>query len=343
MMKRLLLCLLALLLCISFFAMTGCKKDEEEVPRGYVNATCMGEPFRFYIPSTWNSTVSYGTSGGYYNLSTTSVVRMQRYPKESYSDADTFYKSALRPSLAAIGQDLTEVKAPVGTLLGELNATLFRETALVSGTKLQFLTYVGNTSESFLVLTFTAADSVFDALKEDVAGMAKNCKLAEPYGGTKKSTVREPSDSVEAPAGMILVSSDDVAYRFFVPSSWSYDGTISISEAHTETKDANLSVVSYLPETSMTVKEFLEKQNGQLITAYGAGYEKLSESEATLGGRTAMAVEYRILTEGKTYRVKALSAAYRGMIYTLTYTATEETYDLYLADAGQAISAFIFR
>lgn len=342
-MKRLLLCLLALLLCLSLLTLSGCKKDEEEIPKGYQNATCVGEPFRFYIPSTWNSTVAYGTSGGYYNLSTTSVVRMQRYSKGSYADATAFYAGEIRPAFAAVVQDLTEAKAPVETTLGTLNARLFQESALVSGAKVVFLCYVGNTDDAYYVLTFTAADSVFDALLEDVSGMAKNFKLAEPYGGTKKSDVRDPSESVDAPAGMKLVSSNDVAYRFFVPESWEFDKTISVCEAHTKSGEANLSVVPYLPETTMTVSEFLQKQDEQLITIYGSGYEKLSEAETTLGGRYAVAVEYRITTDGKAYRVKALSAAYKGMIYTLTYTATEEVYDLTLADAGQAISAFIFR
>lgn len=339
-MKRLFLCLFAILLCLSIFS--GCKKGEE-VPNGYLIATRAGEPFRLYIPSTWNSTVEYGVSGGYYNLSTTSILRAERYSKDSDIEPAAFYEASLRPALTAVGQDLVQAEEPRDTLLGELSATRFHETATVSEKKIHFITYLGAASESFYVLTFSVDDSILDRLRDNIDGIVKNFKLADPYGGNEKNTVREPNEKVEAPAGMKLVSSDDVFYRFFVPETWQFDKTVSICEAHNSAGDASLSVVPYLPETTMTVSEFLQKQNGQLITIYGAGYEKLSETETTLGGRTAYSVEYKIATDGKTYRVKAIFAAYRGMIYTLTYTACEDAYELFLADAGQAISAFIFR
>ena len=340
-MKRLLLCLLSLLLCLSLFA--GCKKEDEEIPNGYVIATCVGEPFRLYIPSTWVSSVEYGTSGGYYNLLTTSVVRMQIYERTSGKEISAFYEESLRPAFAAVGQDLAEAETPAVSLLGGLNGTRFHDTALVSSKKVHFMSYIGASTDVFYVLTFSMDDSLLEGLRDNMNGIVENFKLAEPYGGGKKSIVRVPNESVEAPAGMKLASSDDVSYRLFVPDAWEFDKTVSICEAHTKTGDASLSVVPYLPAETMTVSEFLAMQNGQLLTIYGAGYEKLDESEAELGSRKATVVEYRITTEGKTYRIKALSTAYRGMIYTLTYTATAEVYDLYLADAGQAISAFIFR
>ena len=54
-------------------------------------------------------------------------------------------------------------------------------------------------------------------------------------------------------------------------------------------------------------------------------------------------MEYRITQDGKAYHVYALVTAYRGMIYSLTYTATEESYSACFGDAGQAIAAFTFR
>ena len=338
-MKRVFITLLALCLCLCAFV--SCKQDEE-VPKGFQNATSEGDAFRFYIPSTWNSTVHYGTSGGYYNLSTTSVVRLEAYERADGVSAENFYETALRPALLALATDLSVKEDPTSALLGSLDARRFHESGSVSGKKLQFLTFVGTSKEAFYVLTFTADDSVFDALLADVEGMAEVFTLAEPYPSADKPT-RAPNAKVEAPAGMQLVSSDDVSYRFFVPVDWAFDASLSISEAHTKTGEANLSVVPYLPETTMTVAEFLAKQNGQLLTAYGENYEKLGESEGTLGGRSASVVEYRILESGKTYLVKEYATAYKGMIYSFTYTATEEAYALYLGDAGLALAAFTFR
>lgn len=338
-MKRFFITLLMLCLCLCIFV--SCKQDEE-VPKGFQSATSEGDAFRFYIPSTWNSTLDYGISGGYYNLSTTSVVRLKAYERTDNLSAEDFYESTLRPAMLAVSTDLMVKDAPTSALLGNLDARRFHESGSVSGKKLQFLTYVGTSKETFFVLTFTADDSVFDALLADVEGMAEVFTLAEPYPNADKPT-RAPNETVASPAGMKLVSSDDVAYRFFVPENWAFDASLSICEAHNETNTANLSVVPYLPETTMTVAEFLAAQNGQLLAAYGEAYKKLGESEGTLGERAARIVEYRIRENGKTYLVKEYATAYKGMIYSLTYTATEEAYSLYLDDAGQAIAAFTFR
>ena len=337
-MKKLLI-LLALCLCLAIFV--GCKQDEE-IPRGYKNATCASETFRFYIPTAWNATTSYGISGGYC-YSTTSIVRLNKYERAEGEDADAFYTAYLRPAFLALSQDLYEADAPVSAVLGELDARRYHERGSVSGEKLHFLTYVGTSKNAFYVLTFTADDSVFDSLLSSVEGMAEVFQVAEPY--TADKPVRLPSEKADVPAGMRIVSSDDVAYRFFVPESWEFDESISICEAHNKANTAVLSVVPYQPKESMTVSEFLDIQNGQLITAYGESYEKLYESEgdAKLGGRSASVVEYRITQDGKAYHVYELATAYRGMIYSLTYTATEESYLACFGDAGQAIAAFTFR
>ena len=338
-MKKLLICLLAIGLCLCAFV--GCKQDED-VPKGYKNATSVGDAFRFYIPSTWNPTVDYGVTGGYYNLSTTSVVRLKEYIRADGMGTEEFYDVSLRPAFLALADDLTQVEEPAAALLGSLDALRFHESGSVSGKKLQFLTYVGSAKENFYVLTFTSDDSVYDALLADVSGMAEVFTIADPYQSADKP-VRAPNEKVDTPAGMQLASSDDVSYRFFVPDDWEFDSTISISEAHNKTNTANLTVVPYLPETTMTVSEFLSMQNGQLITAYGDGYEKLGEEEGALGARSANIVEYRIVDTGNPYRVRVYATAYKGMIYSFTYTATEEAYNLYLADVAETVAAFTFR
>ena len=125
-MKRICLLLLVLLLCLG--ALAGCGR-EEEIPDGFILATCKGEPFRLYLPSAWNSNVGYGVSGGYYNLFTTSVVRLDTYARESAVEADAFYNDTLRPALSAALKNLVEKESPSDTLLGELNAKRYHETA----------------------------------------------------------------------------------------------------------------------------------------------------------------------------------------------------------------------
>jgi hypothetical protein len=71
--------------------------------------------------------------------------------------------------------------------------------------------------------------------------------------------------------------------------------------------------------------------------------EVLSDTEGTLGGRPAHTYVYRGQVAGKTYRFSQTIAAYRGMVYTLTYTAAEDVFDSHLDELGKMIAAFEFR
>ena len=71
--------------------------------------------------------------------------------------------------------------------------------------------------------------------------------------------------------------------------------------------------------------------------------EVLSDTEGELGGRPAHTYVYRGEVGGKTYRFSQTVAAYRGMVYTLTYTAADETFDSHLGELDEMIAAFTFR
>ena len=71
--------------------------------------------------------------------------------------------------------------------------------------------------------------------------------------------------------------------------------------------------------------------------------ELLSETQGTLGGRPARTYVYRGEVAGKVYRFSQTIAAYRGMVYTLTYTATDAGFDAHTEALEQMIAAFEFR
>ena len=79
-------------------------------------------------------------------------------------------------------------------------------------------------------------------------------------------------------------------------------------------------------------------------TAGEGGYELLkTEKEVDLGGRMATAYTYTFTVGGVKYQYKQVVAAYKSMIYSLTYTALPEHFEAHLADVDRMIDAFVFR
>ena len=62
-----------------------------------------------------------------------------------------------------------------------------------------------------------------------------------------------------------------------------------------------------------------------------------------LGSREATVWEYTLTIGGVTYRYRQYIAAYRSMMYSLTYTATEENFDRHTAEVDRIVAAFSFR
>ena len=101
-------------------------------------------------------------------------------------------------------------------------------------------------------------------------------------------------------------------------------------------------------EDLLTAEQYWDKclselQGDDLEKSVIRNMEILSETQGTLGGRPARTYVYRGEVGGKVYRFSQTIAAYRGMVYTLTYTATDAAFDTYAAALEQMIAAFEFR
>ena len=62
-----------------------------------------------------------------------------------------------------------------------------------------------------------------------------------------------------------------------------------------------------------------------------------------LGSREATVYEYTLTIDGVVYRYRQYIAAYRSMMYSLTYTATEANFDKHTAELADIVAAFAFR
>jgi hypothetical protein len=356
-----LLRLTALLLCaIVLVSAVSCVRDRDEsIPEGMKLATAAGSDYRLYIPTAWNSNTSYGVSGGYYNLDVLSTVSVAKYEitaemqeKIDRGEPDNFEGGKLDwfwlnycltsiEELSLSGSVAEFTTAP--ELIHEVNARRFTTSSIVNGTTLCFLQIVCELDGAFYVLSYTADKEIYEALLPDVEKILDQFVFDEPY--YPDNYIKELSKDTSAPEGMKLASNDDVAYRFYVPTEWTVNRDEGVFATYWESDRSSVSIVPYSPEAnSMSVAEYFTLTEEALKKLVGDGYEALGEPEKTeLGGRQAT-VYYYTITMGQTqYKYMQVIAAYKSMLYSLTYTALPENFDAHLSDVEEMIDAFEFR
>ena len=158
----------------------------------------------------------------------------------------------------------------------------------------------------------------------------------------------EPTNTVDttaqAPEGMMLASNDDVAYRFYVPDTWVIDTALPTSSAYVSESDrSNVNVTVYMPEaTQMTAEEYWTACEQQLSAVLG-DYTLVSTTPGTLDTRPSNIYIYTATVGGTAYRFAQTVASYRGMVYTVTYTALDESFDSHMDEYQDILAAFDFR
>ena len=357
--------LMAILLCVcSLITLASCANSSEEVPAGMQIASCAGADYRLYVPTSWVVNTAYGISGAYRNLAQQSTVSVNTYfvsdyeaemptaaptPEEAEETVDLiewFWREKCYAPVAAraLNGTVTMVEEEcVATSLDGANAKQYRYSALVNGTTLQFLQVVAEREARLYVFTFTATEEMFSFYRKEADQMLEAFIFADPY--EPLHDVKMPAGNEDAPAGMKSAAGDDVAYRFYVPEAWTIRFDQSIYSAMAEDR-TSVSVVPYMPAVdSMSVAEYFEMSRVMMEKmAENDGYRLISDTEKVdLGGREATVYEFVFRVGGVDYHYRQYIAAYKSMIYCLTYTATEETYPLHLTELESIVEAFQFR
>ena len=351
-------------LCLALLvtSLIGCSAppDDDEVPPEQMRcASVAGAPYRLYLPSDWNLTTDAGISGGYYSMSDAATITAQLYDNAEGRTAEEFIWDVLVYHLTDVfgGEiDTTEddpIDTVLGTVVGEVDysvaAKAFRYRGVIGHIMTVGMAVVAPFDGQMLVLTYHAREDVYDTYLPGMEAAVTNFRwLGKPY--EPEDPVHTVDPDAPAPQGMQLASNDDVAYRFYVPESWVLDTKLPTSSAYCSEADrSNVTVTVYMPEVDkMTAEEYwalcLADLNGEdPDEAVIRNMEVLSDTEGTLGGRPSHTYVYRGEVAGKTYRFSQTIAAYRGMVYTLTYTAAEDVFDSHLDELEQMIAAFEFR
>ena len=351
-----------LLTCVLLvLALSACVKKENDAPDGMMIASAAGADYMLYVPTTWNLNTYYGVSGAYRDATAQSTVNVQRYSAADFASAEgenrnaNYWETVCLPQIQsrALNGEVTaytgdEVHAAHSFYLGGVPAEYRHVTALVDlreeeRATLHFVQAVAERNGYFYVLTYAGTNEAYELSESDLDKILTEFAFTDtPY--TPAKAAWKPA-KVTPPEGMQVASSDEVAYRFFAPADWKVDSYQRIFAAVEPNDRSNVSMVAYLPaESGMSVAEFHQMTVALMDQVSGAGaYEPIAEQEGTLGGVAAMDYEFRYTVGGTTYHYRQLIATYRGMFYTMTYTATGAHYEEHLAQFEKMAAEVIFR
>ena len=359
--RRPLALLCALLMLLS---LVSCAASEgEEVPANMQIASCAGADYRLYVPTSWVPNTSYGISGAYRDLSNQSTVSVQSYLKADYNERlvaegvdlnssgdrlEGFWSlECLAPVMdrALDGQVTAYEEECVATSLDGVNAVQYHYSALIGGVTYELLQVVADGAEKYYVFTFMATKQMFELYRTEVDQMLTSFVFADPYVPVDYAKYLDKGEN--APAGMKPAFGDDVAYCFYVPESWTIRLDESIYAAHVPADMTSVSVVPYMPASDqISVEQYFKMTEDMMkkLVRNEGDYKLLASGEKVeLGGKQATVYEFAMTVSGVEYHYRQYIAAYKSMIYAVTYTATGAAYELHLAELEQIVAAFQFR
>ncbi|MBQ8431596.1 MAG: hypothetical protein IJX28_01815 [Clostridia bacterium] len=357
-------CLALVLAMLLPLALTSCNNTEtgEVIPEGMKIANCEGDDFRLYVPTDWNENTAYGIAGAYYNLDVQSTVSVVKYliteemnaalPAKGDAAAlrqrlEAFSLQYCRPAISeqplVSGLKVEEDEDASEVLLDQLVAHRAHYLVTVDGQNLHYLQVIGEKNSAFYVFTYTAHPDLYEALLPSVERMLEEFIFADPY--LPDEYPRLPAEEgTPIPAGMAVVSNADVDFHFYVPVTWEVEYKQEIYSAYLASDRSNVSVIPYVPDRAMSVIDFFELCKNEMVKVGGEGsFTLLSQEEVTLGGRAAMSYVYTYRVGETVYQYRQVIAAYKSMMYSLTYTATPENFESHMADVDAMIGAFVFR
>ncbi len=155
-------------------------------------------------------------------------------------------------------------------------------------------------------------------------------------------------NKVDVPDGMQLCSEDHLEYYFFVPTSW-VDNTVSGSTSAFVTSNGkhvvSVLVTSYVPEEALDIAGYWDICEEEYVKVFD-NFVLISPAEGTettVSDMNATEFVYTADLAGESYKYNQTIFVHNGRFYTITYTATPDSYDTYLSDLAAMKANFTFR
>lgn len=350
-MKKRCLKIIALLLLSAMIIASFAACSKGDVPEGYQLAVCEGDKFRLYVPTQgWMPNVMGGVSGAFSSLEENASVSVYiaddagdmtleeywSYCNEKYAEIYKEYSSADKSEKLVLGGQPAQknVYQAKMTVEGVTETYKFMQiTAIYEG--------------DMYILLYSAPEKHYDTHLEELEGNAEGEGIipyfvfAEPYSSDEGKNY---SDKVQAPEGMKLISTDERAYRFFVPNDWKTNDKGEMSAAYySDTDSSNVSMQMYMTEDeTQTVEEYFadcEKKYAELFTSYTV----VSTEDIKMSDISAKKYTLDITSGGVEYKMIQAIVKKGAMFYCFTYTATVENFEKHLDDVQKMIENFEIR
>lgn len=333
-MKKIILIILTLLLCLSLVAC-----GDDGVPEGMQDATTEGQPFKLYVPSSWTENTSSGTSGASVRIADDKVIVSARVFAEIFC-ADTtlneFPNTTIASCQKTFGESFNLISQSSTVLAGKDAIKLVYD--FETDDKYTATAYYTLHESYVILLSFYTTGNAHELFADNISDIVTNFTLCE------KSLVSE--DAVidkNTPEGMKIASSDKLEYRFYVPMTWVCSSESGMSEAYFPEGKTNVTVTSYSPDKAMTLKEYFELCESEYAKNL-TDYVHLSTLEgANVAGLDAYDFIFSSNNDSFRTRQVVFYSPVTGLFYNITYTATTGNYKLHIDDFEAMLDAFTFR
>ena len=337
MLKKIIAVALALIFCL---CAVGCSDVDPDAPDGMKSVTIEGEPFVLYVPKSWTPNTASGISGAYF-----SAVDGLSVSARYYTPADTMtVEKYLDECIASLTSEYSDnkfllVENKAAAILGGKDAKRISYEIETGGSAVR-ATQITALYEGMLISLYTYCPKAEYENRKEV--------LEEIRGAFK--IVGKSADSFEVitpkgtPEGMKLACDEDIEYRFFVPTKWVCDPNNGASEAYyPESGRSNITVTSYVPDISMSVKEYFlkcEEEYKKELPEYKREGEPV---ERKIDGKTAYSYTYETTVDGKKIKIMQTVFVYDSSFYSITYTALDENFESHMTDVEKILNEFKFR
>ena len=312
---------LAVLLLLA--ALPACS-GESEVPKGYQYATCAGEYFRLFVPTQWTVNTGSGVSGAYITIDTTVTMRQVVFtPEDASTDSEETvsgtdggdsgaggntleaFRQAYVREIGAL-HDYAETDPPLATTVDGYRAILLRYTARIAGTVYRFRQVLCKVEGRFYVYSYSAPADRFDTYADIAEEIQEEIRFYHtPYEGSA-ATRKIPEDG-NAPEGMKLVSTDAVAFRFYVPLAWETDMENSANLVYVTEADgsrSNVTMIGYMPEDEgFSIDDYWEMCRMQYEDALPSFTVLSADAEGEPGGEAGKIGDRQAKLYTYTYRM----------------------------------------
>lgn len=331
--------ILAVITAIIFLVLplSACS-SKEAVPNGMQIASAEGEPFKLYVPEGMNVNLDSGISGAFVHNPEKIVICARYYTPSDEKMTVSEYIAYCEQGYADSLTEFTVISHDPA-VLAEKDAIKLVYTAKIDSVDYTCTQYTVLHNGDMVSLHFyipTDAVANYADVTNSVTSTFLLCDKAE-----------EKNDEVvdkNTPEGMKIASHDKIEYRFYVPKSWVCDSESGISEAHyPESERTNVTVTSYSPDGELSAAEYVALCEEEYKTAI-LGYELIEKTDGFMvANRYAVSITFTANYDGIDYKIRQTTFVYNGMVYSITYTATDAAFDLHTDDLEAMMDAFTFR